>query len=279
CAHCIFKRLFTNHPYRWQPIGSMENLDSARLDEFKAFFKKFYIPNNAVLSIAGDIDVNQAKELIAAYFGPVPKGEPVVYKKAEEQPITKMMVDTAYDPNIQIPAILSAYRVPGMNSKDATTLQMISTILSGGASSKLYKKMVDEKKNALQVQALNLSLEDYGAYITFALPNNNTPLDALLKDIDEEVAKLQTTLISEEDYKKIQNQFENNYVDANSRMLGVAENLAQGYTFFNKNTNNVNEELEKIRSVSREDIREAAKKYLQPNSRLVLYYLPKKNAL
>ena len=275
----IFKRLFTNHPYRWQPIGSMENLDSARLDEFKAFFKKFYIPNNAVLSIAGDIDVNQAKELIAAYFGPVPKGEPVVYKKAEEQPITKMMVDTAYDPNIQIPAILSAYRVPGMNSKDATTLQMISTILSGGASSKLYKKMVDEKKNALQVQALNLSLEDYGAYITFALPNNNTPLDALLKDIDEEVAKLQTTLISEEDYKKIQNQFENNYVDANSRMLGVAENLAQGYTFFNKNTNNVNEELEKIRSVSREDIREAAKKYLQPNSRLVLYYLPKKNAL
>ena len=275
----IFKRLFTNHPYRWQPIGSMENLDSARLDEFKAFFKKFYIPNNAVLSIAGDIDVNQAKELIAAYFGPVPQGEAVVYKKAEEQPITKMMVDTAYDPNIQIPAILSAYRVPGMNSKDATTLQMISTILSGGASSKLYKKMVDEKKNALQVQALNLSLEDYGAYITFALPNNNTPLDALLKDIDEEVAKLQTTLISEEDYKKIQNQFENNYVDANSRMLGVAENLAQGYTFFNKNTNNVNEELEKIRSVSREDIREAAKRYLQPNSRLVLYYLPKKNAL
>ena len=90
---------------------------------------------------------------------------------------------------------------------------------------------------------------------------------------------LQTTLISEEDYKKIQNQFENNYVDANSRMLGVAENLAQGYIFFNKNTNNVNQELEKIRSVSREDIREAAKKYLQPNSRLVLYYLPKKNAL
>ncbi|MGI8637587.1 MAG: M16 family metallopeptidase, partial [Segetibacter sp.] len=275
----IFKRLFTNHPYRWQPIGSMENLDSARLDEFKAFFKKYYVPNNAVLSIAGDIDVNQSKELIAANFGPIPKGEPVVYKKAEEQPITKMIVDSAYDPNIQIPAIMSAYRVPGLNSKDATTLQMISAILSGGASSKLYKKMVDEKKNALQVGAFNYSLEDYGAYITFALPNNNTPLDVLLKDIDEEVTKLQTNLISEDDYKKIQNQFENNYVNANSRMLGVAENLAQGYTFFNKNTNNVNEELDKIRSVSREDIREAAKKYLQPNARLVLYYLPKKNAL
>jgi zinc protease len=275
-AEEIFKRLFYNHPYKWQTIGSMSDLDAAKLDEFKAFFKKYYVPNNAVLSIAGDIDVNQTKEWVAAYFSAVPKGEPIQYKKAEEQPITKMMVDTAYDPNIQIPAIMSAYRVPGLTSKDATAMEMISAILSGGASSKLYKKMVDEKKNTLQVGAFNYVLEDYGAYITFALPNNNTPLDVLLKDIDEEIVKLQTNLISEEDYKKIQNQFENNYVNANSRMLGVAENLAKGYTFYNKNTNNINQELDKIRGVSREDIRDAAKKYLQPNSRLVLYYLPAK---
>lgn len=275
----IFKRLFTNHPYRWQTIGSMADLDAAKLEEFQAFFKKYYVPNNAVLSIAGDIDVNQARELINAYFSPIPKGEPVVYQKAEEQPITQSIVDTAYDPNIQIPAIMSAYRVPGLTSKDATAMEMISAILSGGASSKLYKKMVDEKKNSLQVGAFNYVLEDYGAYITYALPNNNTPLNTLLKDVDEEIAKLQTNLISEDDYKKIQNQFENNYVNANSRMLGVAENLAKGYTFYNKNTNNINQELDKIRNVSREDIREAAKKYLQPNSRVVLYYLPAKAAL
>ncbi len=274
----IFKRLFTKHPYHWQTIGSMADLDAAKLEEFKSFFKKYYVPNNAVLSIAGDIDVNQAKELIAAYFAPIPIGAPVVYKKIEDQPISNMITDSAFDANIQIPAIMSAYRVPGLNSKDATTMEMISAILSGGASSKLYKKMVDEKKNALQVGAFNYVLEDYGAYITYALPNNNTSLDTLLKDVDEEITKIQTNLISEEDYKKIKNQFENAYVDANSRMLGVAENLAKGYTFYNKNTNNVNEELDKIRSVSREDIRDAAKKYLQPNSRLVLYYLPAKTA-
>ena len=278
-AEEIFKRLFTNHPYHWQTIGSMADLDAARLEEFQAFFKKYYTPNNAVLSIAGDIDVNQSKELINDYFAPIPKGEPIVYNKAEEQPITKMMVDTAYDANIQIPAIMSAYRVPGLTSKDATTMEMISSILSGGASSKLYKKMVDEKKNSLQVGAFNYVLEDYGAYITYALPNNNTSLTTLLKDVDEEITKLQTTLISEDDYIKIQNQFENNYVNANSRMLGVAENLAKGYTFYNKNTNNVNEELAKIRNVSREDIRAAAIKYLQPSSRLVLYYLPGKASL
>ncbi len=138
--------------------------------------------------------------------------------------------------------------------------------------------MVDNKENALQVGSFIFVLEVYGAYITFALPYINTPLPTLLKDIDEEIVKLQTNLISEDDYKKIQNQFENNYVNANSRMLGVAENLAKGYTFYNKNTNNVNVELDKIRNVSREDIREAARKYLQPNARLVLYYLPSKTA-
>nr|MBC7612288.1 insulinase family protein [Pseudopedobacter sp.] len=274
-AEEIFKRLFTKHPYTWQTIGSMDDLDAAKLDEFKAFFHKYYIPNNAVLSIAGDIDVAKTKEMVNAYFAAIPKGEPINYKKIIEDPITKPMVDTAYDANIQLPAIMAAYRIPGRTSKDATTLEMISSILSGGASSKLYKKMVDEKKNALQVGAINYVLEDYGAYITYALPNGSTPLNTLLTDIDEEVNKLQTNLITEEEYKKIQNQFESNYVTANSKMLGVAENLANGYTFYNKDTGHVNEELDEIRKITREDIRAVAKKYLQPNSRLVLYYLPK----
>ena len=70
----IFQRLFNVHPYHWQPIGSMEDLDSAKLDEFKAFFKKYYVPNNAVLSIAGDINIDQAKKWVAAYFTDIPKG-------------------------------------------------------------------------------------------------------------------------------------------------------------------------------------------------------------
>src|SRR3954470_818734 len=82
----VFTRLFTQHPYRWQPIGSMANLDAAKLDEFKAFFKKYYVPNNAVLSIAGDINIPKTKELVSAYFAPIPKAAPVVYNKVEEAP-------------------------------------------------------------------------------------------------------------------------------------------------------------------------------------------------
>lgn len=135
--------------------------------------------------------------------------------------------------------------------------------------------MVDEKKNAVAVVSFNYALEDYGAYLTFAVPNGNIPLNDLLKDMDEEVAKVQTNLISEDEFTKLRNQAENSFVTANDKMLGVAENLAKGYTFFN-NTNHINTELEKIKAVTREDIRNVAKKYLNPNQRVVLYYLPKK---
>ena len=271
----IMKRLFTKHPYNWVPIGSMADLDAATLEEFKAFNKKYYTPNNAALVIAGDIEIEKTKKLVESYFAEVPSGQAITRTAAKETPITKEIIDTAYDSNIQIPAILAAYRVPGETEKDSRVLEMASAVLSQGNSSRMYKKMVDEKKNSLQVASFNYSLEDYGAYITFGLPNNNTPLDTLLKDMDEEIVKLQTTLISEAEFTKLQNQFENDFIGKNSQMLGVAENLANGYTFF-KNTNNINTELEEIRKITRQDIQNAAKKYLNKNQRVVVYYLPKK---
>ena len=270
--------LFIKHPYHNGVIGEMKDIDAAKLDEFKSFFKQYYAPNNAVLTIAGDIDVAKTKALIAAYFGPVPRGAAVVYHKIEETPITKQIVDTAYDANVQIPAILAAYRVPGKDTRDSKVMEMISSVLSGGASSRMNKKMVDEKKDALQVFASNYALEDYGMYIIGAVPNGNAAPTSLLSDMDEEIVKLQTDLITPDDYQKLQNQFENNFVNANTRQLGIAENLAEGYTFYHKDTNHINDELTGIRSITREEIREAARKYLNTSQRLVLYYLPKAKA-
>ena len=194
----------------------------------------------------------------------------------EEAPITQEIIDTAYDNNIQIPAVMMAYRAPGMKSKEAMALGLASDVLSQGASSRMYKKMVDNKKNSLQVGSFNYTLEDYGVYIAYGLPSGNVALDTLLKDMDEEIQKLQNELISEDEFTKIMNQYENNYVGKNARMLGVAENLADGYIFHNKNTNRVNEELEMIKSITRKDIQDVARKYLNKNQRVVLYYLPKK---
>jgi len=272
----VMKRLFTKHPYNWVPIGSMADLDAATLSEFIAFNKKYYIPNNAALVIAGDIDIDKTKKLVTQYFADVPSGKPVEKVNIQEDPITKEVVDTAYDSNIQIPAIMTAYRTPGMTSKESIALQLASDVLSTGASSRMYKKMVDDKKNSLQVGSFNYALEDYGAYINYALPSGPYPLDSLLKDMDDEIVKLQNEPISETEFTKIRNQFENNYIGKNARMLGVAENLADGYIFQNKNTNHVNEELEEVRKITRQDIQTVAKKYLNKNQRVVLYYLPKK---
>ena len=271
----VFKNLFTKHPYHWQTIGSMDDINRAQLSQFQDFFKKFYIPGNAVLSISGDLNIDSTKAMIAAYFGPIPKGPKVIQPSIKEDPITHEIVDTAYDANIQVPALLTAYRTPAENSKDAVALQMISSILSGGASSRLYKELVDEKKTALEVASFNYALEDYGAYLALAIPNGATPLDSLLEAFNTNIKDLQTNLISEKDYQKILNQAEMDFVNKSNTSLGVAEALAAGYTFFNKNTNHINEELQEIRSVTREQIRDVARKYLNANQRLVLYYLPK----
>ena len=271
----VTKRLFVKHPYNWVPIGSMQDLDASTLKEFLDFNKKYYIPANSVLTIAGDIDVNKTKQLVESYFAEIPSGPAPIKTKFTEAPITKEIIDTAYDSNIQIPAIMAAYRTPGMTGKESKILEMASAVLSQGNSSRMYTKMVDTKKNSLQVGSFNYALEDYGAYITYALPNNGTSLDTLLKDMDDEVVKLQNELISEKEFTKLQNQFENNYIGANTRMLGVAENLADGYTFYH-NTNNINTELDELRKITRQDIQNITKKYLNKNQRVVVYYLPKK---
>ncbi len=271
----VMKRLFVKHPYNWVPIGSMQDLDASTLKEFLDFNKKYYIPANSVLTIAGDIDVNKTKQLVESYFAEIPSGPAPIKTKFTEAPITKEIIDTAYDSNIQIPAIMAAYRTPGMTGKESKILEMASAVLSQGNSSRMYTKMVDTKKNSLQVGSFNYALEDYGAYITYALPNNGTSLDTLLKDMDDEVVKLQNELISEKEFTKLQNQFENNYIGTNTRMLGVAENLADGYIFYH-NTNNINTELDELRKITKQDIQNIAKKYLNKNQRVVVYYLPKK---
>ncbi|MDO9262309.1 MAG: pitrilysin family protein [Flavobacteriaceae bacterium] len=271
----VFKTLFKNHPYRWTTIGSLDHLDAATLEEFQQFNKKYYVPNNAVLVVAGDIDVAKTKKMIQDYFGPIPRGENIVRAKIIENPINEEIKTTFFDPNIQIPAVFTVYRTPAMTTRDARVLDMISSILSDGKSSRLYKKLVDEKKKALQIAAFNYSLEDYGAYIVLALPLGENTLADLVSEINEEIVKIQTELISDKEIQKLRNKFENRFVNSNSSVEGIANSLANYYMLY-KDIKLINTEIEIYNSISKEEIRDVAKKYLNPNQRLVLDYLPKK---
>ncbi len=272
----VKKNMFVNHPYRWAPIGSMKDLDAATLEEFQAFNKKFYTPNNSVLVVAGDIDKKQTKEWIQKYFGPIKKGEVLKKQTFLEEPITQTIKATYQDPNIQIPMLVASYRTPSMKSRDARVLDLISSYLSDGKSSKLYKKIVDQKKMALQIGAFNYSQEDYGMYILYGLPMGTITSVDLLKEIDEEIVKIQTDLISEKDYQKLQNTFDNQFVNTNAAVEGIAENLAKFHLLYG-DVNLINNEIDLYHSITREEIRDVAKKYLNPNQRLILDYVPSKD--
>ncbi|HUH34995.1 MAG TPA: pitrilysin family protein [Moheibacter sp.] len=271
----VKENLFKNHPYRWTTIGEMEHLDAAQLDEFLAFFDKFYIPNNAVLVVAGDFQKEEAKKMIADYFGPIKKGVVTPKKQYVEEPITQEIRASWEDPNVQIPMLITAYRTPSMKTKDARVLDMISMILSDGKSSRLYKKLVDTEKKALEVSSFNYSQEDYGTYFIFGLPIGETTLEDLGKSFSEEIKKLQTDLISEREYQTLINKLENEYVNSNANLEGVAHSLAEYYLLY-KDVHLINNEMDIYRSISREDIRNAAKKYLNDNQRLFLEYGPEK---
>jgi predicted Zn-dependent peptidase len=273
----VKKNMFKNHPYRWATIGSMEHLDAATLQEFQDFNKKFYTPNNAVLVVAGDLrDIAKTKEWIQKYFGPIPRGVDVKKQKFVEEPISTTLNARYEDPNIQKPMVVAAYRTPSMKTRDARVLDMISTILSDGKSSRLYKKIVDDKKMALQIGAFNNSQEDYGMYILYGMPQGEATSTDLIKEIDEEIVRIQNELITEKDLEKLKNVYDNNYVNSNSSVEGVAENLASYYLLYG-DINLVNTEIEMYRSITREEIRDVAKKYLNSNQRLILDYVPAKD--
>lgn len=268
----INKYIFKDHPYGNSVIGSMEDLNAAKLSEFKAFFKEFYIPNNAVLVVAGDINTEETKALVRKYFGDIPKGTPIKRTSIVERDITETIKATEYDSNIQIPLKVFVYRTPENTSKDSYVLDMISSILTGGKSSRMYKNLVDTKKMALQVLAFNTSQEDYGTYTMGALPLGKTSLDELGVEMDVEIEKLQNELISEKEYQKLQNQFENRFVSSNSSIQGITNSLARNYMLYD-DVNLINTKIDIFRSITREDIQRVAKKYLNKNQRLELDYL------
>ena len=134
--------------------------------------------------------------------------------------------------------------------------------------------MVDNKKISLEVQAVNLSLEDYGAYIILSLPVGENKLSTLYDNIDEEIEKLKKDLITEREYEKLQNIFENSFVNSNSSMAGIANSLARNYMLYG-NTNLINTTIDIYKSITRDEIREVANKYLNKENRVLIDYLPK----
>jgi zinc protease len=268
---------FKVHPYRWTPIGSAQYIDQASISEFQQFYKSFYVPNNACLVIAGDITIDKTKELVTKYYGDIPKGEGAVYRPTEVEPPQTVEVRDTVPDNIQLPAVILAYHMPPQGTKDYYALGMLTTLLSGGESSRLTKRLVDKDKLAVVVQTIPLSLENPGLFLVFSVTNfGKTPRE--VEDVmQQEIDRVQKDLITDTEFIKIKNQKETEYVEKNSTVQGKAMQLADYHLFFG-DANLVNTEIGKYMEITREDIRRVAQQYLKNDNRTVLYYVPKTNA-
>lgn len=270
----ILVRAYKVHPYKWSPIGSMDHLNAAKLEEFIQFYKTYYVPNNCVLSIAGDINIPELKKKIEAYFGPIAKGTlPMNRPSIKEPPLGGEVRDNVYD-NIQLPAILHAYRAPKQGGEEYYAFNLLSTILSGGASSRMNKTLVDSKQLAVAAQSVPFFNEDDGLFIALTIANMGVKVETLEASMDSVVNELKLGLVGEREFQKVKNQITTELVDSKATMAGIAESLANNEVYFG-DANLINTELEKYNKVTREDVLKVAKKYLNKENRVALHYLPK----
>ena len=270
----VMKRAYTVHPYKSTPIGSMEDLNAAKEEDYKNFYKKYYVPNNATLSIAGDIDIENTKKLIEKYFAEIPRGQEIPKVNIKEPEQKAEVRDIVYD-KVQLPAVIHAYKIPAQGKEDYYAVNMLMQLLSEGQSSRLNKSIKDKQQKAIAVGAFPFSLEDDPSLaLAFAIASQGVTPEALEAAMDAEYEKVRNELISEEEFQKLRNQVESEFVNSNANMAGIAESLANYHVYFG-NANLINTEIEKYMKVTREDLQRVAKKVLRRENRVALYWLPK----
>jgi zinc protease len=268
----VLKRAYTVHPYQWPTIGFMEDLNAASEKDYQEFYKRFYVPNNAVLVVAGDIEEKDARVLVEKYFGDIPRGADLVRPDVVEPPLEREVRDVVYD-RIQLPAVVTAYRIPANGTPDFYAVDMVNRLLSNGNSARLNKAVKDDQQKAVFVGAFSLPFEDPGLAIHFAVANAGVEVEALEQAMDAEILRVQREGVPTEELVKLKSQLETEAVAANSRVAGVANNLANAHMLLGS-TALVNSELDRYLSLTSADLQRAATTYFNTGQRIVLHYLP-----
>ena len=269
----IFSLAYREHPYRWPVVGDLNHLDAATVNEVRSFFRNYYVPNNAVLAVSGDFNPSEASRLVKKYFGDIPAGDCIGRDGVVEKPLRGQVRDVVYD-DVVLPAVYMAFRVPPMVSTDSYALNLASGILSGGRSSRLYRKLVYEKRIAQSVSAFQLDMEDPGLFVVNAVVSpGNEPYD-VEREIRYEIGKLAEGGPHTTELEKTRNQFSSEWVRQLTRALGRADNLAQFRTFYG-DAGAINRYLDRLLNVSRRQIRDVADEYLNTLNSAVVYYLPR----
>jgi zinc protease len=271
----MMSEMFPGTPYAWTPIGSAQYIDQAKIDEFRDFYRQYYVPNNAVLVIVGDIEIEKTKQLVNEYFADIPRGKDVVQPTMTQAMGTAEKVVEINEPQTPLPGLFYGYRTVGRGHPDSYAMALLTTVLADGQSSRLYRSMVKEQKKAVEVAAFPFTLEHTGMVTILAIAHPTTTMEQLGSMFDEEVRKVATSGITKEEFEKARNQFETGFAARFNNAMDKAQALGD-YQTFDNDPNRINTEFDLYMKVTPEDIQRVAKQYLVPTNRVVLKYMPPK---
>jgi zinc protease len=267
------KNAFTSHPYRWTPIGNMDNLRAAQAAELQEFFNRYYLPGNAVLVIAGDFELKAAQELVHKYYGWIPRGDPVKRDiAAEPQQKEPRRAEVKY--RVPLAKVMIGYPTAAFTSDDHYALSLLATILGSGRSSRLDRTLVySAKPLCLSAEASDWQPEDMGMFFVSATVLSGHDPDEVEKALTAAVEEIRAKGVTAEELEKAKVQARLDFVHQRETAADIAGQLATA-AMIGGDPNRVNTDLDKFNAVTVDSVKAVAAKYLLPARATTLRVTP-----
>ncbi|MBI2820844.1 MAG: insulinase family protein, partial [Acidobacteria bacterium] len=269
----VDQKSFTRHPYRRPGIGNIDELDAARLPDVQAFHATYYRPDNATLVVAGDFDAGQLDRWVDQYFAPIPRPDrPLPRVTVKEPERTREARMTEYAPNVPLPALVATYLVPPAASSDAYVLRIADTILSGGASSRLYRALVYEQQVAT-LAVCNADLREDISLFTFrVVVAGGKKIEEAERALLAEVGRLQAEPAGAAELEKAKNQLITSQLRKLETPAGKANLIGYSGVVLG-DPDLANRDIERLQQVTAADVRRVMQKYFTEANRVVIHYL------
>lgn len=266
---------YKKHPYQWATIGKeIDHIAEATMDEVKAFFYKHYSPKNGVLCVAGDISIDQVKELSEKYFGPIPAREMYIRNLPKEPKQTEYR-ELTVEREVPADALYMAFHMCSRRDKDYHATDLISDILSRGKSSRLFKGLILDNPKFNEISAYVSGSIDEGLFVVTGKPAEGVSLGEAQELIWEYLEQIKSELVSERELEKVKNKVESSNVFGEMSVLNKAMSLC--FYELLSSAEDINSEVDKYKKVSREDIQRLAKEIFNKENCSVLNYQAKKD--
>ncbi|MGD8747655.1 MAG: pitrilysin family protein [Balneolaceae bacterium] len=260
------------HPYSWLTIGKLKDLDRVDVTDLKKFFLRWYGPNNATLTVGGDVNPKDVVKLAEKYFGDIPRGPEVQDMHLPKVTIDKDRYVSYVDKNIRFPALLFTYPTVPRYHEDEPALDFLSQILGTGKSSYFYKKFVKTRK-AIQASTFHPTEELAGEFTMFVLPYPGQTLSDFEGEMRQILENFEKDGVSDEDLTKIKASYESDFINGLASVSGKVSQLAS-YETFAHNPNYIQKDLERYHSVTKEDIMRVFHKYIYHKPAVIQSVLP-----